>query len=242
MNVIEIKDLSIRFKDRTILQNISLNVSKGEIVILIGPSGCGKSTLLRTIAGTIPNMIGGEVTGTVKVSGRVDMMFQEGNLLPWRDVVGNVMLGNEVLNRKVEETRIVQLIKSVGLVGFEKYYPRQLSGGMRQRVALASTLITSPEVLLMDEPFGSLDALTREEMWILLEKVRSEGIVPTTSVLVTHSIEEAVVLGSSIVILKGSPGSIVDVVKVDVERPRFNQGTLRPECLEIANYIRTIIR
>lgn len=242
LGAIDIRDLTVAFGDRVVLSDINLKAGGGETLVLIGPSGCGKSTLLRAIAKIIPNMIPAAMQGEVAVSGRADMMFQEGNLLPWRDVLGNVRLGNELLGQKGREEQVRQLLKDVGLSECEQAYPRQLSGGMRQRVALVSTLMTSPEVLLMDEPFGSLDALTREDMWILLERIRNTGISPATIVMVTHSIEEAVVLADRILIMKACPGQIVEEVCVDLPYPRFKDGILSEACLSIVNRIRLQIR
>lgn len=252
VSTIKVQELKVSFGDLLVLDNISFTVAEGEIVALIGPSGCGKSTLLRIIAGIIPKMIKATLEGRVSVLGYnpevvpvgiMDVIFQEENLLPWRDALGNVKLGVELLKGKCSDGYAIELLQLVGLSGFEKTRPRELSGGMRQRTALASALITSPKVFLMDEPFGSLDALTREGMWEVLEGIRQqEEAKVTTIVLVTHHIEEAVVLADRIFIMGGIPSKIIGEVSVEIKRPRMKGGILAPECLTITNEIRAKIR
>lgn len=240
--VIKIRDLRVNFDELEVLSDICIDIMQGEMVALIGPSGCGKSTLLRTMAGVIPKMVKANVTGDIAVTGTVDMMFQDGNLLPWRTVLGNITLGNEIRGKENNVNLIQQMINAIGLNGFEHAYPKQLSGGMRQRLALLSSLMTSPQILFMDEPFGSLDAMLREEMWILVEKICAEERAAPTLVMVTHSIEEAVVLCDRILIMKSKPGQIVDEVVVNIERPRFSDKGILPECLPIINSVRLKIR
>lgn len=252
--VVEVQGLTVAFGKLKVLANISLTVAQGEFVVLIGPSGCGKSTLLRVISGVVPGMIDASVEGTVLVAGQhplnlpagfLDVVLQEKALLPWRTAHGNVQLGLELLHRQPKKGSKV-LLKSVGLRGAEGVFPHELSGGMKQRVALASALATEPQLLLTDEPLGALDALTREEMWVLLERIHQEN-PEMTIILVTHHIEEAAVLGDTIIIMVGNPSEgypsvIAERVEVNVPRPRINtKGAIAPGCLEIANTIRAII-
>jgi len=205
------------------LQNINLDIEQGEFVCLIGPSGCGKTTLLRIIAGLELPSAGTITFGHKSIAGPDPdrtMVFQEFNLFPWRDVARNVEFGLETKSiPKGERHRIAQeYIDLVGLRGFERAYPYELSGGMKQRVGLARALVTSPRVLLMDEPFGSLDAQTRNLMQDELLKIWHR--VKTTIIFVTHSADEAVYVADRVVILTTRPGEIKDIVAVDVGRPR----------------------
>jgi len=207
----------------TALEDISLDVEAGEFITLVGPSGCGKSTLLLAIDGLIPVQ-----NGKILINGKaVDgpggnraMVFQEFGLLPWRTVEENVKFGMEL--RKVPADFIPrktgQYIQLVGLEGFEKHYPHQLSGGMRQRVGIARALAVNPEILLMDEPFGALDAQTREEMGA--ELLRIWETERKTILFVTHSIEEAIFLGQRVVVMASSPGRIRKVIEVEIPYPR----------------------
>lgn len=253
--VVEIRNLTLAFGERVVLKDINLTVAKGEFLILIGSSGCGKSSLLRLIAGVIPGMIEASVKGTVQVAGQypldlpagtLDVVLQEKALLPWRTAFGNVQLGLELLGKGQLEKKAETLLELVGLGSSKDSFPHKLSGGMKQRVALASALVTEPQVLLMDEPLGALDALTREEMWILLARIHQEK-PEMTIILVTHHIEEAAVLGDRIIVMvghpdKGYPTVIAEEVKVNVPRPRISaKGAIAPECLDISNAIRAVI-
>ncbi|MCT2276415.1 ABC transporter ATP-binding protein [Micromonospora chalcea] len=205
------------------LRGIDLDVAEGEFVAVLGRSGCGKSTLLRMIAGLLP-VSGGEITvaGTPITKPRRDvaMLFQRPALLPWRTVLDNVLLPVEIFGwRRAEHRgRARQLLEMAGLGGFEKRLPHELSGGMQQRVSLCRSLIGSPRVMLMDEPFSALDALTREELSGELQRVHME--TKATIVFVTHSIDEAVLLADRVVVLSPRPGRIREVVEVNVPRPR----------------------
>lgn len=205
------------------LRDINLSIQPGEFVTLVGRSGCGKSTLLRIIAGLLPIS-----SGEVHVDGEqmtspqpnIGLMFQNPALLPWRTVLGNVLLPIEVMKRDVKayRTRAGELIELTGLQGFEGRLPRELSGGMQQRVSLCRSLIQDPSLLLMDEPFAALDALTREELSVELQRVAiAQG---KTVIFVTHSVDEAILLSDRIVILSPRPGQVHDVVDVDIPRPR----------------------
>ncbi|MFI5935693.1 ABC transporter ATP-binding protein [Actinoplanes sp. NPDC051494] len=205
------------------LRGIDLDVAEGEFVAILGRSGCGKSTLLRLIAGLLP-ATGGEV----RVSGDrvtrprrdIAMMFQRPALLPWRTVLDNVLLPVQIFGWKKADhrERADQLLTMTGLAGFEKRLPHELSGGMQQRVALCRSLIANPRVMLMDEPFSALDALTREELSGELQRVHME--LGTTIVFVTHSIDEAVLLADRVVVLSPRPGRIREVLDVTIPRPR----------------------
>jgi NitT/TauT family transport system ATP-binding protein len=205
------------------LDDVSLEIGTNEFVTLVGRSGCGKSTLLRLIAGLVPASRG-EITvaGTPVTGPRRDvaMVFQSAALLPWRNVIDNVLLPIEVmkLDKRRYRTEAGALLELVGLGGFEKRRPHELSGGMQQRVALCRSLIYKPKVLLMDEPFAALDALTREELSLELQRIFSEH--RTTIVFVTHSITEAVLLADRVAVMTPRPGRIAEIVTVDLPRPR----------------------
>lgn len=205
------------------LSDIDLKVRRGEFISVVGPSGCGKTTLLKILAGLIPR-----TGGTVRVAGRdvdgplpeVGMVFQAATLLPWRTILQNVMVPVEIqrLDRDAYRERAGQLLEMVGLSGFEDKYPDELSGGMQQRAGICRALVHDPAVLLMDEPFGALDAMTREYMNVELLRIWRES--GKTVVLVTHSIPEAVFLSDRVVVLSPRPGRIAEVIDIDIERPR----------------------
>lgn len=205
------------------LEEVSFDVFQGEFVCLIGPSGCGKSTLLRTLAGLLPPSQGEVHLRGVPVSGpnrAVGLVFQQPTLLPWRTVAGNVGLPLELQGQSPEERRrrVTELLDMVGLTGFGGTYPQLLSGGMAQRAAIARALAQDPEVLLLDEPFGSLDALTRERMAVALLELWQH--LQRTVVMVTHSAEEATLLADRVVVLSPRPGRIMDIITVSLPRPR----------------------
>ncbi|ONI69485.1 nitrate/sulfonate/bicarbonate ABC transporter ATP-binding protein [Kribbella sp. ALI-6-A] len=207
------------------LDDIDLHVRENEFVTLIGRSGCGKSTLLRLIAGLLPPTYGAVTVAGEPVTGPrrdVSFMFQRPALLPWRSVLSNVMLPVEISGgdsgRKEYRDRAHELLELVGLSGFERRLPHELSGGMQQRVSLCRSLIRRPQVMLMDEPFSALDALTRTEMSDELQRIQME--LATTIVFVTHSIEEAVLLADRVVVLTPRPGRLREIVEIDIPRPR----------------------
>jgi NitT/TauT family transport system ATP-binding protein len=218
-----IRALTKTFGDLAVLKDVSLDIRKGEFISIVGPSGCGKTTFLRIIAG-----LEAATSGAISLDGRAlhgpgddrGFVFQQDNLLPWRTVLGNVMVGPQIGGYANSETtgKARKLLALVGLAGFENYYPRQLSGGMRQRVNLARALAVDPELLLMDEPFSALDAQTREIMQTELLRIWEAG--RKTVLFVTHQIDEAVLLSDKVAVFARRPGRIQDIVDIPLERPR----------------------
>ncbi|KJK33494.1 nitrate ABC transporter ATPase [Lentzea aerocolonigenes] len=219
--MIRVERVSQAFGTVGALAGIDLEVGEHEFVAVIGRSGCGKSTLLRLIAGLLTPSAGRisvadeEVT---KPRRDVSVMFQRPALLPWRSVLSNVLLPIEICGLGDHRERAHELLALVGLAGFEKRRPHELSGGMQQRVSLCRSLIQSPRVMLMDEPFSALDAITRSELAEELQRVQLE--LPRAVVFVTHSIDEAVLLADRIVVLSPRPGRIHQIVDVSIPRPR----------------------
>jgi ABC-type nitrate/sulfonate/bicarbonate transport system ATPase subunit len=218
-----------------VLQNVSLSVRGGEFVTIIGPSGCGKSTLFNIIAGLEEPSAGDIVMDgnpTRDRMGRVGYMFQKDLLLPWRRVLDNAILGLELEGKSKKQGRedALPLLEEFGLRGFEKAYPHQLSGGMRQRVAFLRTVLTRRDPLLLDEPFGALDALTRSTMqeWLL----QVWGKLKSTVLYVTHDVEEAVFLSDRVYVMTARPGRVKLELPVRLPRPRFSSLTATTEFLE----------
>ena len=220
---LQVSHLGKTFGDLRALQDINLAVERGEFIALVGPSGCGKTTFLRIVAGLEPAS-----SGEVTLDGRAvrrpgadrGFVFQSDNLLPWRTVFANAIIGREVAGHvgPAERQRTMELLKLVGLEGFEHYHPRQLSGGMRQRVNLARALAIDPEILLMDEPFSSLDAQTREIMQTELMRIWEDG--RKTVLFVTHQIDEAVFLADRVLVFARRPGRLRESVAIELPRPR----------------------
>jgi NitT/TauT family transport system ATP-binding protein len=205
------------------LAEISLDVAEGEFVSVLGPSGCGKSTLLRCIAGLEPVTSGSLLVHGKQINGPPDdlgVVFQRDALLDWRTIEQNIMLPIEFArkSRQGAAPRMAQLLNMVGLTQFADRYPSELSGGMRQRVAICRALIDSPSVLLMDEPFGALDALTRDQMNVEIQRIWRK--IRNTCIFVTHSITESVFLADRVVVLSPRPGRILDIIDIDLPRPR----------------------
>jgi sulfonate transport system ATP-binding protein len=207
-----------------VLDNIDLSVREGEFTTIIGPSGCGKSTLLKLIAGLDLDFEGNIVVGNHEVNGPSKdrgFIFQEHRLFPWLTVEKNIA-GNLSLKEADIRKRVDDLISLVNLKGFEKAYPRQLSGGMSQRVAIARALLRNPEVLLLDEPFGALDAFTRNHLQEALLEIWKNN--QTTMILVTHDIDEAIFLSSKVVVMNAKPGRVKAIVPIDLPYPRRRSG------------------
>ncbi|TMJ86113.1 MAG: ABC transporter ATP-binding protein [Alphaproteobacteria bacterium] len=220
---LQISRLGKSFGELQALRDINLAIERGEFIAVVGPSGCGKTTFLRIVAGLEPAS-----SGEVELDGRAvkrpggdrGFVFQTDNLLPWRTVFANAIIGREVAGRvgPAERRRTLELLKLVGLEGFENYHPRQLSGGMRQRVNLARALAIDPQVLLMDEPFSSLDAQTREIMQTELMRIWEAG--RKTVLFVTHQIDEAVFLADRVLVFARRPGRLRESVAIELARPR----------------------
>jgi NitT/TauT family transport system ATP-binding protein len=234
-------------EDREVLalSDVSFSVEDGEFMAIVGPSGCGKTSMLNIIAGLLPYEEGSVVIDGKRVAGPgIDraVVFQHASLLPWRTIAGNVRYGMELQRRFDEHTmqeRTEYFIKLVGLSGFDRHYPSELSGGMQQRVNLARALAADPVVLLMDEPFAALDAQTREFMQAELLKIWSQA--KKTVLFITHQINEAIYLADRVVVMSARPGRVKDVFEVPFERPR-NLGLKRdPRFLELEDSVWKLI-
>jgi len=226
------------------LDNISFSIAEQQFVCVLGPSGSGKSTLLRILGGLLPPTAGEVNFNRLPITGpsrRVGMVFQDANLMPWRTVIQNITLPLVIKKESIirSEALARELIHLVGLDGFEDWLPRDLSGGMAQRVAIARSLIHEPDVLLLDEPFGALDALTRERMG--LELMRIWQVHRKTVLMVTHSISEALLLADRILILTPRPGRIAMDIDIDLPRPRNSELQYSPKFGEMARHIRSSI-
>ncbi len=232
------------FGDLHVLRDINLDVAAHELVAFVGPSGCGKTTFLRIVGG-----LEEANSGVVSIEGRPvrapgadrGFVFQQDNLLPWRNVLTNVLIGPEILGsgRELSRRRAYDLLKLVGLENFEHYYPRQLSGGMRQRVNIARALAIDPEILLMDEPFSALDAQSREIMQTELLRIWGEG--RKTVLFVTHQIDEAVFLADRVVVFARRPGRIQECLDIVLPRPRALGIKRKPEFATYVDRIWTLI-
>jgi NitT/TauT family transport system ATP-binding protein len=238
------RSLTKRFGDLEVLRDISVTINDGEFVALVGPSGCGKTTFLRIVSG-LESAEGGTISvddAVVTGPGRDrGFVFQSDSLLPWRTVLDNTIVGLELAGRigatDLERTR--KMLSLVGLAGFESYFPRQLSGGMRQRVNLARALAIDPKVLLMDEPFSALDAQTREIMQAELQRIWEEG--RKTVLFVTHQIDEAVFLADRVLVFARRPGRILEDVRIELPRPRTLSTKREPAFVALVDHIWRLI-
>ena len=245
VDAISVRELSKGYPSRDgfvhALQQISFTVKEGEFIAVVGPSGCGKSTLLKILAGLLTSTEGKACLRGTSISGPrrdIGMVFQSPVLLPWRRVLGNVLLPIDVqrIGSDLYRKTALDLLDLVGLGEFAHRYPWELSGGMQQRVAIARALIHDPAILLMDEPFGALDAMTREQMNLELQRIWMER--KKTVVFVTHSIPEAVFLADRVLVMSPRPGRIVDVVTIDILRPRRLDATSSGEFCAAVSSIR----
>ena len=245
---IEIIDVEKRYEtrgaSRVALRPTSLDIAAGDFVSIVGPSGCGKTTLMKIVAGLLPAS-----AGEVRIDGvpvheppdGIGIVFQTPTLLKWRTVLDNILLPADAGRRprKQYEPIARDLIRLVGLEGFADHYPRELSGGMQQRVAISRALLLEPKLLLMDEPFGALDAMTREEMNLELQRIWLEQ--PKTVLFITHSIDEAVFLSDRVVVMTLRPGGVRDVLDVELDRPRALHVRAHPRFVEYVGRIRDLI-
>ncbi|MBD2176244.1 ABC transporter ATP-binding protein [Pseudanabaena sp. FACHB-1998] len=233
---------------RTIIKEITLNIKPGEFVSFVGPSGCGKTSILRMVSGLSPTKIGElrcHGQAVVKPLKNVGIAFQNPVLLPWRRTIDNVLLPLEVVHPykrdfKVNHAHYVdtaqKLLSAVGLKDFQQQFPWQLSGGMRQRASLCRSLIHKPEILLLDEPFGALDAFTREEMWVMLQDLWMQA--QCVGILITHDLREAVFLSDTVYVMSPRPSEIAFMQKIDLPRPRTLEMCLSDEFAHLAAELR----
>jgi NitT/TauT family transport system ATP-binding protein len=242
--ILTVKNLSVVFPDNNgglrALDNISFDICPREFICFLGPSGSGKTTLLRIIASLL-NPTSGDVHFISNQNPEIGMVFQQSNLMPWRSVMDNIKLPLELEGMGENKARLkaLEMIELVGLRGFEDSWPRELSGGMAQRVAIARALIHDPDLLLLDEPFGSLDAITRERMWMELSRIWQAR--QKTVIMVTHSINESLFLADRVLVLTQRPGKIKLDLEVDIPRPRNDDIRYTPHFGNLARKLRDAI-
>lgn len=241
-NIIHVEHLNKRFtvdrKSMEVLKDINLDIRKGEFVTIVGHSGCGKSTLLKIICGLVDYQDGIVERNGHKVEGpgpNCGMVFQDHRLLPWLKIKDNVGFGLDGYPKEEKEKLVRSHLELVGLKGFENSYPGQLSGGMSQRAAIARGLVNNPAILLLDEPFGALDALTRIQMQKEILKIQKKQ--ETTMVMVTHDIDEAIVLGNRIVVMSARPGEIKEIIEVSEFARKRNSNDFNELKKKIYNYL-----
>src|SRR5882724_10269609 len=238
---ISIRNVSKSFGATLAIEDVSFDFIENSFVSIVGPSGCGKSTLLRLVAGLIPPS-----GGTIIVRDRpvdrplrdIGMVFQSPVLLPWRTTLGNILFVAEMggLHAAAHRGRARELMQVAGLAGFESSYPHELSGGMQQRASICRAMLLKPSLILMDEPFGALDVITRERMGFALQTLWNES--RNTVLFVTHSITEAVLLSDTVVVMTSRPGRVRDVVAIDLPRPRRNETLRETRFLELSARVR----
>jgi NitT/TauT family transport system ATP-binding protein len=253
--LVELDDISMAYgkgpQAILAIESVTLNIRKGEFIAVVGPSGCGKSSLMKLISGLHPPASGRLAVEGQPVKGplkSVGMAFQNSNLLPWRTCVDNVLLPLEIVQphrsrirseRAQYKKKAEALLDSVGLKGFTEKFPWQLSGGMQQRASICRALIHEPEILMLDEPFGALDAFTREELWCTLRDIQAERKV--TVMLVTHDLREAVFLADTVYVMSNRPGRVVKTCHVTIPRPRDLDVTYTQEFQDIVHDLRSMI-
>lgn len=246
--IVVIEKITKYYNNLHVLDEISFDVNVGEFISIIGPSGCGKTTLLKIISGLIK-----PTKGDVAIKGNsVDValkkrefgiVFQNPVLFPWRNARENIELPLEILNYKTSRNSSRRLLEIVGLKDFENFYPKELSGGMQQRVAIARALVLEPSILLMDEPFGALDEITRNHMNLELLRIWEEKKTTTsTTIFITHSIPEAVFLSDKIVVLSHRPAKVERIIDVDLPRPRKTEIKYSQKYIELIECIRKLLK
>jgi len=228
----------------TACQDVTFDIKESEFIAIVGPSGCGKTTILKMIAGLVPYTHGTITVGGQTVSEPITdlgIIFQDSVLLDWRDVISNVLIQCDIrgMDRSKYQSVAMKLLNDVGLEGFENIKPYELSGGMKQRVSICRSLVHDPPVLLMDEPFGALDALTREQISMDIQHLWMEQ--RKTALLITHSIPEAVLLADRVIVMTPRPGQIAEIIDVDLERPR-RLDKLPERYNELTGHIRNIFK
>jgi NitT/TauT family transport system ATP-binding protein len=250
-NVIEYKEVHKYYKVRKgkevihALDGITFNVNDKEFICVVGPSGCGKTTLLKITCGLLSYDNGEVVVNGKNIKGpisNIGMVFQAPVLLAWRNIIGNIMLPVEILgldNKKYQQNAM-DLIKLVGLEGFDRRYPSELSGGMQQRVSICRALIHNPDLLLMDEPFGSLDAITRDKMNIELLRIWAE--TQKTILYITHNVPEAVFLADRVVVLSCRPAKVAEIVRINLPRPRTVDMQYTPQFRDHCQHVTQVIQ
>jgi len=243
---VTVDDLEVTYTDASVtaLSGLSLTIDRGQFTSVVGPSGCGKTTFLKVVAGLLP-----ATSGQVAIEGKpvhgtsrdIGIVFQSPVLLPWRNILENTMLVPNVqhLDKKAHRERARELLHMVGLTGVEKKYPNELSGGMQQRAGVVRALVSDPPILLMDEPFGALDALTREQLNVDLQRIWMQ--TGKTVIFITHSVTEAVFLGDRVVVMGARPGRMLEDITVELPRERALHDMASPEFGAYTDHVRDLL-